>query len=393
MSIKKVLILSGEVSGDMLAGGLVRSLKKINSEASYFAMGGEGIKSAGAELIADINELSVMGFTEVLIRIKKIYAIFKRISRWITVNRPDLVILVDFPSFNLKIARLSHGLGIPVVYFIPPKIWASRYKRIRLIKKYIKLVIVIFPFEIEIYKKEGIEAYYFGNPLYFKYITSGFKTPPREGPFAEKEASCLKSHEKLSPVIAFLPGSRKPELRYHSLRIIKSMRAIKSEYPDALFLIPFRQGIDFSYFLSALKKNNIPEEWFCITGSVERTLKKSDLFIVASGTASLEGSFFKKPMIIVYYLNYLTYLIARAAVRVKYIGLINIIAGKPVVPELIESDFNPENVLSYVKKMLSDKEYSRELVKEISDTVEKLKTDSDIYEGAARLIYGKIDKL
>jgi len=164
--LTKVLIITGELSGDIFAAGLIKHLKKINPETSYHAMGGENLKSEDVELIADIGELAVMGFTEVICRIKTIKRVLETILKWISINKPDIVILVDSPSFNFKIAKFASRLNIPVVYFIPPKIWASRYKRINFIKKYIEFVIVIFPFELEIYKKAGIEAYYFGNPLY-----------------------------------------------------------------------------------------------------------------------------------------------------------------------------------------------------------------------------------
>lgn len=374
----KVLIISGELSGDIFAAGLVRHLKEINSEMSYYAMGGENLKAEGAELIADISELAVMGFTEVICRIKTIKRVLGTVLKWISVNKPDVVILVDFPSFNFKIARLAERLNIPVVYFIPPKIWASRYKRIDFIKRYIKFVIVIFPFELEIYKKEGIEAYYFGNPLYkpvHKYVMKP------EG----------KKKDKY-PVISFLPGSRKTELKYHSNRIIGSLRLIKSVYKKAFFIFPFRKGIDTSYFVSILKKKNIPNNWYSVTGCVDDALSSSDIIVTASGTASLEAGFYKKPVIIVYYLNFLTYLIAKALIKIKYIGLINIIADKLIIPELVELKFTSKNVFREIDKILRDDPYKNSIVDGISDTVGTLKTDVDPLEASAGLIYNKILK-
>nr|MDA8272253.1 lipid-A-disaccharide synthase [Deltaproteobacteria bacterium] len=333
----KVLIIAGELSGDIFASGLIKYIKKIKPGAMYYAMGGENLKSEGAELIAGIGELSVMGFTEVICKIKTIKRVLKNVSSWIRLNKPDVVILVDFPSFNFKIAKLSHKLKIPVVYFIPPKIWASRYKRINFIKRYIKFVITIFPFELEIYKKAGIEAYYFGNPSYeLEY----------------KQEAQSKEMSGNYPVISFLPGSRKTELKYHANRIVKSLQLIKSAYKDAFFIFPFRKGIDSSYFAQALKKKNISQDWYIITDSVKDALASSDIIVAASGTASLEAGFYKKPVIIVYYLNFLTYLIANVLVRIKYIGLINIMANKLIVPELIESKFTPQNVFTEIDKIL-----------------------------------------
>lgn len=371
----KVLIVSGELSGDIFASGLIKYLKKIKPEAMYYAMGGENLKSEGAELIASIDELAIMGFTEVICKIKTIKRVLKSVSNWIRLNRPDVIILVDFPSFNFKIARLSHKLNIPVVYFIPPKIWASRYKRINFIKRYIKFVITIFPFELEIYKKAGIEAYYFGNPLYelkYKHII-------------------IESKEKKDnyPVISFLPGSRKTELKYHTNRIIKSLRLIKSIYKDAFFIFPFRKGIDTSYFIRMLKKKNVPPDWYTTKGSVDDALASSDIIVVASGTASLEAGFYKKPIIIVYYLNFLTYIMAKVLVSVKYIGLINILANKLVVPELIELKFTPKNVFIEIDKILKDDFYKNSITNEISNIISTLKTDVNPLEASANLIYDK----
>lgn len=377
----KILIISGEVSGDMQAAGLIQSFKKINPGSSIFAVGGESSRKAGAELIADIKDLSVMGFVEVLLKLKKIRKIFKIVSDWIETNKPDAVILVDFPSFNFKIARLLNKLKIPAIYFIPPKIWASRYKRIEFIRKYIKFVIVIFPFERNIYEKEGIKSYYLGNPLYQRY---------ESGPARGFSGLAGNQEIKGKPVIAFLPGSRKAELKYHSRRVAGSMKAIKSIYKDAFFIIPFRKGIDNSYFLSVINEERIPPDWFKITESVEYAFNASDLIIVASGTASLEAAFFNKPMIIVYYLNYITYIMAKIIVKIDRIGLINILGGKDIVPELIETEFNPANVAKWAGNIFEDDLYSSNMVKEISNTVSSLKTEGNVFDEAAKLVYGKI---
>ncbi|MCL4321456.1 MAG: lipid-A-disaccharide synthase [Deltaproteobacteria bacterium] len=370
----KVLIIAGELSGDIFASGLIKYIKKIKPEAMYYAMGGENLKSEGAELIAGIDDLAVMGFTEVICKIKTIKRVLKNVSNWIRLNKPDVIILVDFPSFNFKIAKLSHKLKIPVVYFIPPKIWASRYKRINFIKKYIKFVIVIFPFELEIYKKAGIEAYYFGNPLYeLEY----------------KQEMQTKERSRNYPVISFLPGSRKTELKYHANRIVKSLQLIKSAYKDAFFIFPFRKGIDSSPVLHVLKKKNIPQDWYIITDSVNDALVLSDIIVAASGTASLEAGFYKKPVIIVYYLNFLTYLIAKVLVRIKYIGLINIMANKLVIPELIESKFTPQNVFMEIDKILRDDSYKNSITDEISNVISTLKTHVNPLEASANLIYDK----
>ncbi|MHB1660882.1 MAG: lipid-A-disaccharide synthase [bacterium] len=379
----KVLIVSGEPSGDLFASGLIKSLKKFNKSVYVYAMGGKNSVLAGAELIANINELSVMGFTEVLCKLRKIRNTFNKVSDWIAANKPDAVILVDFPTFNFKIAKYAHKLNIPVVYFIPPKIWASRYGRIKFIRKYIKFVIVIFPFEYDIYKKEGIDAYYFGNPLYRLYNKE----------IAEMDNGGKKiGLSNKYPVISFLPGSRKTELKYHAGRMIQSLLLIKTFYKNAFFIFPFRKEIDSSYFISALKNKKIPEEWYAVTDSVSYSLSSSDIAVVASGTASLEACFYNKPVIIVYYLNYLTYLLAKILIRIKYAGLINILANSSIVPELIESKFTPENVFKEVDKFLKDDIYKKSVLDKISGIISTLKTDADPFEASAGIIFDKILK-
>ncbi|MFW0884046.1 lipid-A-disaccharide synthase [Candidatus Acidulodesulfobacterium sp. H_13] len=375
----KILIISGEPSGDFFASGLIKSIKKCSKNIDCYAIGGKQTESAGAELIADIDKLSVMGFTEVLCKLKTIKKVLDKVYGWIRENKPDAVILIDFPSFNFKVAKLSYGLKIPVIYFIPPKIWASRYARIKFIKKYIRFVIVIFPFEYDIYKKAGIEVYYFGNPsysLYNKEVKSG-------------GIKKIGSEDKY-PVISFLPGSRKAEIKYHSGRIIESMLLIKKVYKDSFFIFPFKKEIDSSRFVSVLKKKNIPEKWYVITDSVSDALYSCDVTVVASGTASLEACFYGKPVIIVYYLNYLTYLIAKVLVNIRYVGLINIMANDCVVPELIESKFTPDNVFKEVDRFLKDDIYKKSVIDKISGTVSTLRIDALPLESSAKLIYDRI---
>ena len=379
-NMPKILVVSGEPSGDVFAGGLISSLKKIDKNLYFYAMGGKNCADAGAELIADIKELSVMGFTEVFFKLKTIKKVLNSVLGWIESNKPDAVILVDFPSFNFKIAKFAYKLNIPAVYFIPPKIWASRYGRINFIKKYIKFVITIFPFEQDIYKKEGVESYYFGNPL---YVINAVK------PAEEKIKTELAGKY---PVISFLPGSRKTELRYHSKRIIGSILLIKAAYKDAFFIFPFRKEIDFSYFKSALKDNNIPTEWYAFTDSMSLALSSSALIVAASGTASLEACFYGKPVIIVYYLNYLTYILAKILVKIKYAGLINILANDLIVPELIESEFTPQNVFKEADKFLKNDGYRKSVLSKISAVISKLDAGVNPFDAAAGVIYDKILK-
>jgi lipid-A-disaccharide synthase len=266
------------------------------------------------------------------------------------------------------------------VYFIPPKIWASRYGRINFIKKYIKFVITIFPFEQDIYKKEGVESYYFGNPL---YVIDAVK------PAEEKIKTELAGKY---PVISFLPGSRKTEIRYHSKRIIGSILLIKAAYKDAFFIFPFRKEIDFSYFKSALRDNNIPTEWYAFTDSMSLALSSSALIVAASGTASLEACFYGKPVIIVYYLNYLTYILAKILVKIKYAGLINILANDLIVPELIESEFTPQNVFKEADKFLKDEGYRKSVLSKISAVISMLDAGVNPFDAAADVIYDKILK-
>ncbi|MDA8299621.1 MAG: hypothetical protein M0Z57_06455 [Deltaproteobacteria bacterium] len=395
MQIHKILVVSGEPSGDVFAGGLISSLKKIEKikkldddgiSVDIYAMGGKNSAGAGAELIADIKELSVMGFTEVLLKLKTIKKVLKNLYLWIESNKPDAIILVDFPSFNFKIAKLANKLKIPAVYFIPPKIWASRYGRIKFIKKYIKFVITIFPFEKDIYKKEGIESYYFGNPLYILNKKDVLSANLSE------DAEMQKLLNGKYPIISFLPGSRKTELKYHSQRIIDSVLRIKSAYKEAFFIFPFRKGIDFSYFKDAVENSPaLKKDMYIFTDSIGFALSSSDLIITASGTASLEACFYGKPVIIFYYLNYLTYILAKILVRIKYAGLINILAGEEVAPELIEFKFNPENVFKEADKFLKDEEYRENALKKISSVVSTLEDAGvDPFDASAGIIYDKI---
>ncbi len=373
----KILVVTGELSGDWLASGLIRALKELRPDIYFYAVGGNNLRSAGAEIITGIGELSVMGFTEVLFRLKTIRSALKNVSGWIRANRPDIVILVDFPTFNFKIAKLANSMNIPIVYYIPPKIWASRYKRINFIKKYVNLVILIFPFELQMYKNKGIDAYYAGNPL--QNITNTI---------TKKDRPVIKSEQKY-PVISFLPGSRSAELKHHSLKIIKTIELIRLRYPRAFFIFPFKKGIDKSYLIDKLSKAKLQESCYRITDMTGEAFSESDVIVVASGTASLEAAFYNKPVIIIYSLNYLSYVLAKILVRLKYIGLINILAGRQIVPEFIQKNFKPDNVYNEIVKYLEDEKYKKRVLIEIESVILSLKTKNDPYKTAAAIILEK----
>ncbi len=340
--MKKVFVITGEHSGDMHAGRVVEILKAQNPELEVHGIGGEELKKAGATIFCDHSKMSGFGLNFKMI-IDHLF-LEKDVCDYILDEfKPDVVLLIDYGTFNLRVAKRLRGKGIKVFHYIPPQVWASRKWRIKGIKKYVDKVLCIFPFEVEMYKKEGIDVHYCGHPL--------VKQLPEK---ADKSEFYAKYGLDINrPLVSIFPGSRPLELAFLADTFIKSAKNLQKKHPELQFCISHAPNLSDKVFDKYIKDTDFK----VIKGDNHALLSVSDSLILASGTVALEASLYQTPMIIGYkgpWLIYLIYLLVRC---IKQVSLPNIITGNDIVPELVQHKFTVDNIVYETERLLYDKAY------------------------------------
>jgi lipid-A-disaccharide synthase len=326
----KYFIIAGEPSGDLHGSNLIKELHLSDKKAEIFCWGGELMENAGATLLMHYRKLAFMGFLEVFLNLKVISQNLKLCRKQILENNPDVVILIDYPGFNLKIAGFARRAGFKVYYYISPKIWAWKESRIRIIRKYIDRMYIIFPFEIEFFKKHKYNVEYFGNPLVDEVEQKIHILDGRD--------SILKSNGlEDKPVIAILAGSRKMEIKY----ILPEMLKIIKYYPEYQFVLTCVKSIPLEYYNKYVQ--NTPVK--LVVDKTYEILSVAEAALVTSGTATLETALVGTPQVVCYKGDFLSYIIAINLVKVKFISLVNLIMDTEIVKELLQYDLNEETIL------------------------------------------------
>ncbi|OFX47508.1 MAG: lipid-A-disaccharide synthase [Bacteroidetes bacterium GWA2_30_7] len=341
----KYYIIAGEASGDLHASNLVAELKKLDNNVALRGWGGDLMITQGVNVIKHIKNLAFMGLADVIKNLGTILKNFKFCKADILSYNPDVLILVDYPGFNLRIAKFASQNGIKVFYYISPTVWAWHKSRISQIKKYVSRLFVILPFEKDFYKKHNYEVDYAGNPLLDEY--QHFITLNVENTF--------KTDNNLSdkPIIAILPGSRKQEVKIMLPEMIKLIKL----YPEYQFVIAGVNSLGKDFYSNYIKENEIK----LIFGQTYNLLKNSYAAIVTSGTATLETAIFNIPQVVCYKTSPLTFYVARLFVNVKYLALINLILNKLAVKELIQTNFTFKNLKEEFQKITKSENYRAEL--------------------------------
>ncbi len=352
--IKRILIVAGEASGDMHAASLVRNIKRINPQTEFFGAGGRLLAAEGVRLLSDLVSIAVLGISEVLKNYPKFKSAFNGLLAEAEKKRPDLAILVDYPGFNLRLAVQLAKRGIPVVYYISPQVWAWGKKRIATIRRVVKLVIVVFKFEEELYRKEKVPVFFCGHPLLD--IT-------RADPEKEEKLRELGIGKK---VIALLPGSREKEVKSLLPIMLEAAKIINRSLPEYSYLILRSETVDEKIFKRMLEDCRLPVK--IATGMVYEGLKAADFALVASGTATLETAIMGVPMAILYKVSFFTWAFAKMVIRIPYIGLANLVSGKMLVPEFIQQAARPDWIAGYVTKILNDPQELARIRTELSKT-------------------------
>ncbi|MCD6384535.1 lipid-A-disaccharide synthase [Candidatus Sumerlaeota bacterium] len=341
----KFFIIAGENSGDLHGSNLVRAIQERCPDAEFYGLGGEQLKQAGVNLLFNIvDTLAIVGFAEVFTKYFAIKKVFNATKEFLAKERPDAIILIDYPGFNLRMAREAKNLGITVFYYICPQVWAWRRGRIKTIAANVDKMLVVFPFEVPLLKDAGVDVTCVGHPL----LDVINLTMTKEEVF---EYFGFDPNKKL---IGLLPGSRTSEINRHLPVMLEAAELIAQRMPDVQFVIPRASTIKRELIDFHLK--NFSGHIFVVDQYRYNVRSTMDFAIVASGTATLETAFLGCPMIIVYKVSFLSYLIAKSQVSIPYIGLVNIIAGNMLVPELIQNEATAHNIAEKTLQMLNDPE-------------------------------------
>jgi len=345
VKFKHIMVLTGEPSGDLHAGHLVKEIKQFNNCIYFSGIGGPHLKHQNIDLFYNIEKLSAMGFTEVIRQLGQIKKAFDLFKEKLKENTPDLIILVDYPGFNLKAARFAKTYyNIKILYYITPKVWAWKKSRLKKIKKYIDHAALILPFEEKIFKKACINSTYVGNPLMDEYPENLSK------PFLRSEQ--MSSKKSTSFVIGLLPGSRKAEIKNLLDIMLKASGLIHQKNRQVSFIISRAFSIKQKTIETKLKTFGNHHLFQVSDGPVKDIFLKSDLVIAASGTVTLEAALCCVPTIIIYKMSWISFRIAKLVVKIKYAGLANLIVNSTVMPELLQNDATPEKISEKALYML-----------------------------------------
>ena len=375
----KVMIVAGEASGDEHAALLVEQLRILSPNIQIFGMGGSKLRKAGMDTVVDSEvSASVMGLVELGGKVKEIFSAFWQLVGVATDREPDVVVLLDFPDFNLRLAKVLKRKGYPVLYYIAPQVWAWRRYRVNSIRKYIDKVAAIFPFEEDFYRRHGVNATYVGHP---------FSTLPDVSVDRKNFLSSLGLSEQ-QPVVALLPGSRKSEVERLLKPMLDGVDELRRENPALQVIIPIASSLDREIIESFV--DNRPNV-VCVDGQAREILAVSDSAVVASGTATVEAALSGIPFLVVYRLAPFTYRIARLLIRgVKNIAMANLIAGRKVVKELIQDEVTGEKIARELNRLMTDDSYRSQVVAGLSDVKSRLRegaeTDGNPSIRAAKLV-------
>lgn len=334
----KYYIIAGEASGDLHGANLIKAIQKKDAQANFRVWGGDLMQNTGAKLVKHYKQLAFMGFIEVLLNLKTIFRNLKFCQNDILAFQPDTVILIDYPGFNLRMAKFLKKHRIKVIYYISPQIWAWDQKRVWSIKKNVDLMLCILPFEKDFYQKFGIEITYVGHPL-LDEITQQKQENPTD--FYTKNELSGK------PIIAILPGSRKQEIK----TMLPIMLSIQKDFPAYEFVIAGAPSQNLAFY-----RNILPDNTPILFGQTYALLRQAKAALVTSGTATLETALLQTPQVVCYKGNFLSYLIAKSVVKIKYISLVNLIADQEVVKELIQANLNSKNLKAELQKILEKPE-------------------------------------
>lgn len=349
---KSILIIAGEASGDTHGAGLVRELRKKNSDLQFFGIGGDQMMKEGVKTIRHVREMSFLGFSEVVKHLPFVRQVFREMVTLLKERNPSLVLLIDYPGFNLRFAKASKKHGIPVLYYISPQVWAWGRGRVKKIARRIDRMVVIFPFEEHIYREADVDVQFVGHPLKDVVRVKNL----REEFFKEQGLDPSK------PVVGLVPGSRSQEIRNLLPEMIKACNLLQEKIPNLQPILGFAPMLSNNVYEPFLKKD---ETIRTVRNKTYEVMAHSDVVMVASGTATLETAILGTPLVILYKMSHPSFLLGKALIRVKHIGLVNIVAGEKIVPELIQGNVKADRIAEEVSSLLTNGERIKRMKKDL----------------------------
>jgi len=349
---KTIMIIAGEASGDMHGANLIREMLKINPALYFYGIGGNRMQDAGVKLLVNVAETAVVGLTEVISKFGTLFRIIRQAKKSLDEMKPELVILIDYPDFNLNfVAPAAKKRNLKIYYYISPQVWAWRKSRINKIKKLVDKMAVILPFEVDTYAAKGFAVDYVGHPLLDMVNLNYSKQESRK--------KIGLAENKIT--IGILPGSRLSEVRILMPELLRAAEILVQKMPEIQFVLPLADTLEEKIITEIISRFTVKVH--VISGHTYDVISCADLALVASGTATLETALLGVPMVIVYKISPLSYVIGRLFVHVKNIGLVNIIAGKTIVPELIQGDASGKRIAGEALAILTNEEKKQEMIK------------------------------
>lgn len=352
----KYYIIAGEASGDLHASNLVAEIKKKDRKAEFRGCGGDRMKAEGVDLLKHYRTMAYMGFVEVAVNLRKVLGNIAQVKKDIVEYQPDALILVDYPGFNLRIAKFAHEKGLKVFYYISPQVWAWKRHRVHKIKASVDKMLVILPFEEEFYKNYGVDVTYVGNPLLdelAKFGTANRSIFLRRNSLGEKRE-----------IIALLPGSRKQEVK----RMLPVMMKVASHFPDYQFVVAGVSSLEKALYKKIMGTADV----FFVENQTYELLQNSSAALVTSGTATLETALFSVPEVVCYKATGFSYRLAKWMIKVDFISLVNLVMGKEVVKELIQGDLKEENLVKELDALLHNGKLQRQLLEDYEELKDRL---------------------
>lgn len=390
----RILISAGEASGEMYGAGLIEALRRLAAcrgmgEPEFFGLGGERMRAAGCDTVIDAKDVAVVGIFEVISHLPSIYRRFHQLVHEAERRKPDAAVLIDFPDFNFRLAKELHRLHIPVVYYVSPQLWAWRPHRVELVKKYVRKMLVIFPFEEQWYRERGVEAEFVSHPL-AELEPSQVLVPQAHAPQSRDDLSPSAA----LPRIALLPGSRRKEIRFNLPLMLDVAEKLAPAYE---FVLPVASTIDDTFIYTIVR-----EHWSYgkqtakieVSRDARAALAQARSAVVASGTATVEAAVIGTPFVMVYRVAPLTYSLGTKMVKVPFYAMPNLIAGRQVIPELVQENFTAEKVVAELSKIISDGPDRKRMLEGLGEVRQKLRgteiAPTRAFDKAADAILGVI---
>lgn len=361
---KHILVVAGEASGDILGANMISAALELEPALKFYGVAGPRMQAVGCELLRPASDLAVMGLAEVVRHLPRIWSVYRDIKRALNSKalRPDAVVLIDSPDFNLRIARIARKAGVPVLYYVSPQVWAWRRGRVKTIARDVDKLAAILPFEPQYYAEEDIDVRYVGHPLLDEAVV---KT---------SSAVFRTQHdmEEAQPVIGLLPGSRRNEIQYALPSMLEAAHLLKQRYPKAGFILPVAAGLDRDLLNKPIHNSGLDIE--LVDDTIYTAVAACDVVIAVSGTVTLQTALVQTPMVIIYKGSPLTYAIGKHLVSISHFGLPNIVAGRRVICELLQHEATPEAIASEIGHIIDNRDYRNTMLADLAEIRSRMGT-------------------